>query len=77
MGMYGERAERLLTNRRLVALVALAVTLGLLALFVADNFVLVDVRVFWFDLQVRLAWAMLIPAAGGVVLGYVLGRLRR
>lgn len=39
--------------------------------FVADNFVIVEVRVFTFDFNVRLAWVMLICLLVGMALGWL------
>ena len=58
-----------LTNRRVALLVAVAVVLGLCAFFVADNFVLVEVRILTFELQTRLAWALVIAFWLGAVSG--------
>lgn len=69
--------ERLLTNRRLILLVIVAVLAALLMLFVADNFVLTEVRFLNRGIQVRLAWAMIIPLALGLSIGWLWGRLRR
>lgn len=49
------RKRRFLTNRLVVA----AVVLALLVLFIADNFVLIEVRLLATRVQVRLAWALL------------------
>ncbi|MDQ3654034.1 MAG: LapA family protein [Chloroflexota bacterium] len=57
-------------------LVLLATGLGLLVFFVADNFVLVDVRLFTFQRQMRLAWALLIAFAVGALFGAVAARRR-
>jgi uncharacterized integral membrane protein len=72
-----DRERRLLTNRRLLWLVGAALLSALLMLFVADNFVLTEVRFFHRGIQVRLAWAMLIPLLAGGLIGYLWGRLRR
>ena len=77
IGTSERKGGQLLTTRRMLALVATAVLLGLLTLFVADNFVLVDVRIIAIDIQMRLAWALLIPAIGGFALGYLTRHLRR
>ena len=69
--------ERMLTNRRLGLLVVLAVLAALLMLFVADNFVLTEIRFFNRGIQVRLAWAMIIPLALGLSIGWLWGRFRR
>jgi len=73
----GDDAERRLTNRRLAWLVAAAAVSALLMLFVADNFVLIEVRFLNRGIQMRLAWAMLIPLALGSQFGWLWGRLRR
>jgi hypothetical protein len=50
----------------------------LLALvFAAANFVLVDLRLLVVTVQVRLAWAMLVPALLALAVGWQLGRTRR
>ena len=49
-------------NRALRALIV-ACLLVAAVLFVAANFVLVEVRLFGFDVEVRLAWAVVVPAA--------------
>lgn len=69
--------ERLLTNRRLLWLVIVAVLAVLVMLFVADNFVLTEIRFFNRGIQVRLAWAMILPLLTGGLIGYLCGRLRR
>jgi len=69
--------RRLLTNRRLIWLVVAALVSALVMLFVADNFVLIDVRFFNRGIQMRLAWAMIIPLLAGALIGYLWGRLRR
>ena len=58
-------------------LVVLAVLAALLMLFVADNFVLTEIRFFNRGIQVRLAWAMIIPLALGLSIGWLWGRFRR
>lgn len=76
-----EARRTILTNRRVGLLVAAAIVLGLCAFFVADNFVLVEVRIFTFELQVRLAWALVIAfwlgAVSGVAGAYLWWRRRR
>lgn len=69
--------RRLVTNRLLLWLVVAAVLAALLMLFVADNFVLIEVRFFNRGIQMRLAWAMIIPLLLGFSLGWLWGRLRR
>jgi uncharacterized integral membrane protein len=70
-------SRRLLTNRRLLGLVAAALLLALLTLFVADNFVLVEIRLVNLRIEARLAWALLVPTAAGLAIGYLAGRYRR
>jgi uncharacterized membrane protein YoaK (UPF0700 family) len=77
IGSRERKSGQMLTIRRMLGVVATTVLLGLFTLFVADNFVLVDVRIITIDIQMRLAWALLIPAIGGFVLGYLISRLRR
>ncbi len=76
-----EARRTILTNRRVGLLVAAAIVLGLCAFFVADNFVLVEVRIFTFELQVRLAWALVtafwLGAVSGVAGAYLWWRRRR
>ncbi len=72
--------RRILTNRRVGLLVAVAAVLGLWAFFVADNFVMVEVRILTFELRTRLAWALVMSfwlgAVSGVA-GLYLWRRRR
>jgi len=58
-------------------LVTLAVALLLLALFVAENFEVVEVRLLVTERRTRLAWALLIAAALGFVCGMTTEKLRR
>ena len=58
-------------------LVLVAVLLSLLVLFIADNFVVVEIRVFTVHRPVRLAWALLLAFASGVALGALAMRLWR
>jgi len=58
-------------------LTAIATALALLVFFIAENFVVVEVRVLTQRLEVRLAWAMLLAALGGVLIGLALPRLWR
>ncbi len=57
-------------------LVLAAVGLALLVFFIADNFVLVDVRLFTFQRRMRLAWALVIAFAVGALFGAVASRRR-
>jgi uncharacterized integral membrane protein len=64
-------------RRRAARLGALAVVLVLLVLFVAENFLTVEVRFFVSKTETRLAWALLTAAALGLAVGFLLGRFRR
>lgn len=76
-GNVDQATRRLFTNRRLAVLVVVAVVLALLVLFVADNFVLVEIRLIVTRVEMRLAWALLIAALGGSIIGFVSGRFLR
>ncbi|MGC4105200.1 MAG: hypothetical protein QM753_02445 [Thermomicrobiales bacterium] len=71
----------LLTYRRLLLLVVVALALIALVLFVADNFVLVQIRLFTLRIQARLAWALIVPLLLGIGIGWtghgVVARARR
>lgn len=54
-----------------------AVLLLLLLLFVVQNDDRVRVRLIAWDVHLRLAWALLIAAALGIVIGWFLSKLRR
>lgn len=60
------------------ALRALAVALALVCtvVFVAGNFVVVEVRVFGVKLRTRLGWAVVVPAALAFAAGLAYGRAR-
>lgn len=58
-------------------LVLVAVALSLLVLFIADNFVVVEIRVFTLHRPVRLAWALLLAFGTGLALGALAMRLWR
>ncbi len=60
-----------------VQLVASAVVLALLVLFVAENFAVVEVRLIVWRMETRLAWALLVAGALGFAAGWLLPRLRR
>lgn len=55
----------------------LAASLALAVLFVAENFVIVEIRLVTWELQARLAWAMLVSGGLGIVAGLLLPRLWR
>ncbi|MBA2470067.1 MAG: DUF1049 domain-containing protein [Chloroflexia bacterium] len=63
-------------TRVVIWLVLAAVGLALLVFFIADNFVLVDVRLFTFQRRMRLAWALVIAFAVGALFGAVASRRR-
>lgn len=55
-------------------LVALATALALAVLLIAENFVVVDVRLVTRPIETRLAWALLVAGGLGVVAGLLLPR---
>ena len=55
----------------------MACALLLVLTFVAANFVLVDVRLLGLRLEVRLAWAVVVPAALAFGGGLLYARARR
>jgi uncharacterized integral membrane protein len=73
MGTEG-KTRTILTTRRLLWLVGIATFFALVVLFVADNFVLIEVRLFGLRIEMRLAWALLFAFLFGGVQGLVLGR---
>lgn len=66
-----------LSNRRLGWLLLITALIGVVTFFVADNFVIVDVRVLTFDVQTRLAWVMLLCLLIGMAVGAALMALWR
>ena len=58
-------------------LVELATALALVVLLIAENFVVVEVRLLLWRTEARLAWALLLAGALGFVLGLLFPRLRR
>lgn len=66
-----------MTNRRLLWLVGLALFLVLLIFFIAENFVLVEIRLIVTRVWVRLVWALLATFLIGLVIGVLLGRVAR
>lgn len=66
-----------MTNRRLLWLVGLALFLVLLIFFIAENFVLVEIRLIVTRVRVRLVWALLATFLIGLVIGVLLGRVAR
>jgi membrane protein YqaA with SNARE-associated domain len=75
------RRRHVLTNRRLAWLFVVTAFVVIVVLFVADNFVMVRVRLLMLDGQVRLAWVMLSTLLIGIAIGglggWLLGRGRR
>ena len=71
------RAEPNWLRQQAARLIAGAVVLVLLLVFVLQNGDQVRVRLIAWDLDLRLAWALLIAAAFGAVLGWLLPKLRR
>lgn len=69
--------RRVVTNRRLLWLVGLALFLVLLIFFIAENFVLVEIRLIVTRVWVRLVWALLATFLIGLVIGVLLGRVAR
>jgi uncharacterized integral membrane protein len=66
------RRDRLPTGR----LVSIGIVVVLLAVFIAQNFTTVDVRLFVVERQIRLAFALLLAAALGFAAGWIARRLR-
>ena len=69
--------KHFLTNQRLAWLFAVTAIVAVIAFFVADNFVIVHVRVLTWQIQARLAWVMLSCLVIGAVLGAALMLLWR
>lgn len=65
--------DRSWTTRVVVA----AIVTLCLAIFIAENFVTVEVRLFVARTETRLAWALLVAAALGFVAGWSFSRIRR
>ena len=57
-----------------IRLVALATALALVVLVIAENFVVVEVRLVTRAIETRLAWALLVAAGLGLVAGLLLPR---
>ena len=65
-------------NRRwTVRLVVAALALALVAAFIAQNYVAVEVRVLFWSVDIRLAWAVLLAALGGIAIGWLFARASR
>jgi uncharacterized integral membrane protein len=58
-------------------LLAVAVFLSLLVIFIAENFVNVEVRLIFVRVTTRLAWALLLAGVLGFLAGFAAARLRR
>lgn len=58
-------------------LAILAIAMAILILFIAENFVLVEVRLIFVNVETRLAWGLLLSAFLGFVGGLVTPRLWR
>lgn len=58
-----------LSNRRLGWLLLVTALVGVVTFFVADNFIIIDVRILTFNFQTRLAWIMLMCLLVGMMLG--------
>lgn len=71
------RRTPLLSNRRIGILIALAVLMAAMVFFVADNFVLIDVRFFTIEVQMRLPWLVLMTFGAGILSGVGLSWLWR
>jgi uncharacterized integral membrane protein len=77
MGEDGKHSGRvILTASRLTGMAGAALILAILVLFVADNFVLIEIRLVNVRVQTRLAWALLIAVLGGGIVGFLLARRR-
>lgn len=68
--------DRPITWDRALGALALAGALLAAVMFVAANFVLVDVRLWGLNVETRLAWAVVVPAALGFAAGLLYARLR-
>jgi hypothetical protein len=62
--------------QRALRALAVACALVLVVTFVAANFVLVDVRLWGLNVEMRLAWAVVIAAALGFAAGMLYSRSR-
>lgn len=72
-------SERAPAQRRLPTgrLILWAMALILLVLFIAENFLTVEVRLILGRVETRLAWALIIAAVLGFLTGYFWPRGRR
>lgn len=71
------RRRRPITWAKAARAALLAGALVLVTLFVAANFVLVDVDLWGFAARVRLGWIAVVPAVVGFGAGLLYARLRR
>lgn len=69
--------ERRMRRGWTARLVTWAVVLVLLVVFIAQNFITVEVRVLLFEAEMRLAYALIFAAALGFGVGLLFPRLRR
>ncbi|MEO0249051.1 MAG: hypothetical protein ABIN58_05805 [candidate division WOR-3 bacterium] len=60
-----------------MTLALIAVCFTLLTVFVAANFVVVEINLILFKLTLRLAWGLLLAAILGFAIGLLAYRLRR
>lgn len=58
-------------------LIVWALVVAILALFIAENFNIVEVRLIVIRVEIRLAWALLLASGLGFVAGLLVPRLRR
>ncbi|MDX6678698.1 MAG: hypothetical protein QOE31_2750 [Solirubrobacteraceae bacterium] len=66
-----------ITWRRALRALSVAAGLVLVVTFVAGNFVLVDVRLWGLDVEMRLAWAVVVAGGLGFAAGLLYSRSRR
>lgn len=69
----GEKRSGTWTARLVLA----AVVVGILVLFIAENFVRVEVRLILVRVETRLAWSLLLAGLLGLIAGVLIPRLRR
>jgi uncharacterized integral membrane protein len=70
-----DRRRWWLSIRGIMTLWIIAIVLAVIVLFVADNFVLVEVRLMQLRIQARLAWVVILAFVGGALVGLIVGRL--
>ena len=75
--MRDRRGDRAEPHRSTARFVVWAIALALLVLFIAQNFVLVEIRLAFWRGDIRQAYALLGAGLLGFVLGWLLPRLRR